>query len=89
MLNTSPMMFTKVTGVNFFAVFNSNFGISTFGVNKAAPWRRTTAIISCIMRNNNGRSGEELRTALFLFGYSLVNPLSIQIHQGNAHKDHL
>ena len=36
------------------------------GERRDATWRRITARTSWIKRNSRGRSGEELRTALFL-----------------------
>lgn len=66
MLKTKPITLTRVTGVSFFAVWKLSWGISTFGVRKAAAWSKMTARISCMRRNNKGSSGVEFRTALFL-----------------------
>lgn len=66
MLNTSPTTLTMVTGASFLAVFSSSFGISMRFVTKAAPWRSTTARVSCMSRKKSGRSGEEFKTALLL-----------------------
>lgn len=61
-------MLTVTTGASFFAVARSNRGISTRGKKAAERWRRATAMRSWMRRKRRGRSGEELSTALFLWG---------------------